>query len=255
VRSGTDPSVARRRAELTQSPSPGVLYDSLFPPRARRDLRFYLPLMSGNSVLDVGCGTGALLHMAREAGHSGQLVGLDPDEGMLGRARMRGDIDWLLGDLSTVGFEREFDLVVMTGHAFQELLTDEEVKRALGSVASALVPGGRLAFETRNPAARGWERWRPENGRDFVVDGVPYRWETELVSTVDSDVVRYRESFTTPRWAVPRETLRQLHFVGADKLDLMLARAGFVIEERYGDWDRSSFTAASPEIITLASSL
>ena len=33
----------------------------------------------------------------------------------------------------------------------------------------------------------------------------------------------------------------------------MLADTGFVIDERYGFWDRSLFTAASPEIITIAS--
>ena len=55
---------------------------------AGEDYRFYLPLiMSAEGVLDVGCGTGALLHWARETGHTGRLVGLDPAEGMLDVAR------------------------------------------------------------------------------------------------------------------------------------------------------------------------
>ena len=45
---------------------------------------------------------------------------------MLQQARKRSDIDWILGDLSTVAWDREFDLVVMTGHAFQVLLGDDE---------------------------------------------------------------------------------------------------------------------------------
>ena len=55
-------------------------------------------------------------------------------------------------------WEQEFDLVVMSGHAFQVLLGDDEIRSALAAVRAALVPGGRFAFETRNPPARTWER-------------------------------------------------------------------------------------------------
>src|SRR4051794_8087512 len=73
-----------------------ALYDAFC--EGRPDFEFYLPLvMSAKSVLDVGCGTGALLHAAREAGHVGRLCGLDPAEGMLQQARRRSDIEWMLG--------------------------------------------------------------------------------------------------------------------------------------------------------------
>jgi SAM-dependent methyltransferase len=49
---------------------------------------FYLSfVMDAPSVLDVGCGTGRLLHRAREAGHTGRLCGVDPDVAALERAR------------------------------------------------------------------------------------------------------------------------------------------------------------------------
>jgi hypothetical protein len=45
------------------------LYDAFCPREQRDDFRFYFPLvMSAHAVLDVGSGTGALLHWAREAG-------------------------------------------------------------------------------------------------------------------------------------------------------------------------------------------
>src|ERR671925_1889453 len=121
-----------------------ALYDAFCPPPARRDdFAFYLPLvMSARAVLDVGCGTGALLHAAREAGHTGRLCGLDPADGMLRQARRRSDIEWVLGDLGDVAWDQEFDLVVMTGHAFQVLLEDDEIRAALGAVRSALIHGG-----------------------------------------------------------------------------------------------------------------
>lgn len=75
-------------------------YDTFYPPERRRDFRFYLPyIMRAEAVLDVGCGTGALLKLARQGGHTGRLVGLDPGPGMLSVARRRSDIEWVHGDL------------------------------------------------------------------------------------------------------------------------------------------------------------
>ncbi len=140
---------------------------------------FYLDLvMDARSVLDVGCGTGKLQRVARERGHTGRLVGLDPADAMLevGR-RDRDDVEWTLGDLvhgpydGEAGgpYEAEFDLVVMTGHAFQVFLTDDGLREFLAAVRRALTEDGRFVFETRNPAARGWEAWTPERVR--TVDG------------------------------------------------------------------------------------
>jgi len=141
-----------------------ALYDAFCPPPTQRDdFAFYLTLvMSARVVLDVGCGTGALLRLARESGHTGRLCGLDPASGMLNQARARPDIAWVLGDLSSVSWERAFDLVVMTGHAFQEFGEDNEIRAALAATRSALTDGGHVAFETRNPVVRAWEHYHPE---------------------------------------------------------------------------------------------
>lgn len=49
---------------------------------------FYLSLaMAAPSVLDVGCGTGGMLHRARALGHPGRLLGVDPDGAALAVAR------------------------------------------------------------------------------------------------------------------------------------------------------------------------
>ena len=51
------------------------IHTSFGNPRPKKDLPM---ILAAESVLDVGCGTGALLHWARESGHGGRLVGLDP---------------------------------------------------------------------------------------------------------------------------------------------------------------------------------
>ena len=108
--------------------------------------------MSVDLVLDVGCCTGAFLSLSHDRGHQGRLVGLDPATGMLDQARKQQGVEWLQGDINTVRFDSQFDLIVMSGHAFQVLVGDEEIRVAMAAVHDALTDGGRFAFETRNPA-------------------------------------------------------------------------------------------------------
>lgn len=232
-----------------------ALYDAFCPPPTQRDdFNFYLPLiMSARAVLDVGCGTGALLHWARESGHTGRLCGLDPASGMLNQARGRSDIEWVLGDLSSVGWDRAFDLVVMTGHAFQEFVEADEIRAALAAIRSALIDGGRFAFETRNPLVRAWERWATDYTAEVTdASGVMVRCEYQVETPVEGGVVRSISTYTSPGWDGPRVSRGTLRFLDADALSAFLAEAGLAIEEQFGDWTRRPRTDSSPEIITIA---
>jgi SAM-dependent methyltransferase len=215
---------------------------------------FYLALvMDAAAVLDVGCGTGALLHRARQAGHAGRLCGLDPDTAMLGVARRRRtDIEWVAGTAASMAFDGEFDLAIMTGHAFQVLVGDDEVRASLTAIRRALVDGGRFVFETRNPVARAWERWNPHNAMDVVdPSGRPVRIWHE-VESVAGDVVTFTETTSDPDGAPLRVDRASLRFLDVDTLAGFLADAGFEVDAQYGGWLREPLEPASPEIITVA---
>ena len=231
-----------------------ALYDAMSPRRRRADFDFYMPLvMAAASVLDVGCGTGALLHEARAAGHQGRLVGLDPAAGMLAQARKRTDVEWVLGDLSSVGLDAAFDLVVMTGHAFQVLVEDAALRAALAAVHRALTASGRFAFETRNPPARAWEQWTDAHPFTFAdASGTKVQMVRQVTSPFDGRTVSFSHTFTRADWDQPRVSHSTLRFLDASSLASFLAEAGFVIEEQFGDWDRSPLANASPEIIVIA---
>ncbi|TXS53299.1 class I SAM-dependent methyltransferase [Streptomyces sp. uw30] len=230
-----------------------ALYDILNPWGPGDD--FYLGFVRGaGAVLDVGCGTGQLLRRARDDGHRGRLVGLDPAAAMLVQARQcADDVEWVLGDLRTRDWADEFDLVVMTGHAFQVLLCDEELRAALEAVRGALRPGGRFVFETRNPKARAWEGWTPERVRE-VTDpaGSAVRVWHEVERPVLGDRVTFTETFDSDTWPRPRVSRTTLRFLGPDTVNRFLHTAGFTVVEQYGDWERGALTPAASEIITVA---
>jgi SAM-dependent methyltransferase len=212
---------------------------------------FYYGLVcAATDVLDVGCGTGRLLTRARRDGHRGRLVGLDPGAGMLAVARDEPGVEWVSGVLAPGAYDAEFDLVTMTGHAFQELRTDDQVRAVLAGMRDAVRPGGRVAFETRNPHARQWETWH-----DATFD-VTYRDATVRISyqvlAVDHDLVTFTETTDGGGWhrQVDHGTLR---FLSQPQLHQFLTETGLIVDAYYGDWHRNPVTDTTPEIIVIAS--
>ncbi|WP_371502233.1 class I SAM-dependent methyltransferase [Kitasatospora sp. NBC_00374] len=232
-----------------------ALYDLLNPwdpARHPGDAFHHALVMAADSVLDVGCGTGGMLHRAREAGHRGRLVGLDPDRAALDRARRRTDVEWVAGAACDAAWEREFDLATMVSHAFQCLVGDDEVRASLTAVRAALRDGGRFAFETRHPQVRAWEAWNASNAAE-VVDacGRTLRIRHHVESVV-GDVVTFTETTCDPVGTVLRSDRTRLRFLDVPTLDAFLTEAGFAVEARYGDWHHGPVTGTSREIVTIA---
>jgi SAM-dependent methyltransferase len=228
---------------------PAAWYDVLNPWGPTDE--FYLGLvMSAERVLDVGCGTGRLLHRARDAGHTGRLRGLDPDPAMLEQARVHADIEWVLGDAASAAWEGEFDLAVMASHAFQVFIEDDELRESLRAIRAALIEGGRFAFETRHPQARAWEEWNTWfETRNPDGDVVKVGYEQQAVT---GDVVRLTESLSGQWWDRPQVSHGALRFLDPDALAGFLHEAGLAVEQQFGDWDMGPLTNASEEIITIA---
>jgi SAM-dependent methyltransferase len=218
---------------------------------------FYLShVMAAEAVLDVGCGTGAILHRAREQEHTGRLCGIDPDRSSLSRARTRQDVEWVEGkavDIARRGeWQGGFDLAFIAGNAFQVFVTDDELRDSLAAIRWALGSGGRFVFGTRNPAARAWENWTPENAAEVVDhNGRELRVEHRIESVADG-VVTMTETTATRDGRPLRVDRGVLRFTPPEEIDRFLAGAGFEVAERYGDWQQGPLTGASGEIITVA---
>ncbi|WP_369391664.1 trans-aconitate 2-methyltransferase [Streptomyces sp. CG1] len=231
-----------------------ALYDTLNPWGPGDD--FYLGLVrEARSVLDIGCGTGRLLRRARAEGHQGRLMGLDPAPAMLVQARRaQPDVEWVLGDMRARLWDGEFDLVVMTGHAFQELVGDEEIRGCLRAARAALGVNGRFVFETRNPAARAWERWTPDRVYEVIdADGTSVRvWHEVQGDGLSGGRVRFTETYEGDGWDAPRVSSSVLRFLDNDALRGFLSGAGLSVVAQYGDWRRGPLTPAGPEIVTVA---
>lgn len=229
------------------------LYDRANP--RGPDADFYLHLaaaLDAHTIVDLGCGTGLL---TRELA-SGQrrVLGVDPAPAMLATARRQPGaerVQWIEGDSSALG-GIVADLVLMTGNVAQVFLEESDWIATLRAIASALRPGGCLAFESRNPAARAWEQWN--RAATYTISASPSgpvaEW-LELVS-VGAGRVRFQghNVFLATGEALVVDS--ELRFRRLDEQEAALAQAGLGVEQVFGDWDRRPYAASSRLMIIVA---
>ena len=203
-------------------------------------------------IVDVGCGTGLITCELARQGH--RVIGVDPAPQMLRVARQRpyGDrVRWIEGGTSRLGTP-DADLAIMTGHVAQFFLSDESWHAALAALHAALRPGGRLAFESRNPAAREWESWS-HDARQAADDPVVGRVETWCeVHDVRDGIVSCTNHYAFASTGEELVSPNRLRFRSEDELAESLADTGFTVERVHGDWDRRPASPTAGELIVVA---
>lgn len=212
------------------------------------DREFYLSLAGDKPqhILDVGCGTGIICHAYAALGH--HVTGLDPAESMLivAKANPLGDkITWVNASVQEFNSEQKFDLIIMTGHALQCLLTTQELQSCLQTMAQHIARDGQIVFETRNPNIDWKSKWHNTGFNDG---------SGENKAQVNREVTGYTNnsmSFTT-KYHFSDETLQsdsELRFWAPTEVSRAAGNAGLKVKTIFGDWDRSPFDPHTSEEI------
>ncbi|MCD7441215.1 class I SAM-dependent methyltransferase [Streptomyces lincolnensis] len=234
-------------------PRLAAIYDELDPDR--RDLDAYVRMteeFGARRVLDIGCGTGVFAHLLADRGV--EVVGVDPARASLdvARAKPGGErVRWIRGDATALPPLR-VGLATMTANAAQQITGPEAWRQTLRRAYDALRPGGRLVFETRDPARRAWEEWNREMSYAVteIVDVGPVETWVEVIE-VDGPLVTFRWTYT---FASDGRTLTSdstLRFRERREVETELLAQGYVVEDVRDAPDRPGkefvFVARRPE--------
>ena len=113
------------------------------------EIDFYREMVAkpeGGAVLEIACGTGRVA--IRLAQDGVEVVGLDLSPAMLEVAREKSagmsNMRWVQGDMRSFELGEAFDLVIIPGHAFQNIITPEDQVACLACIKRHLNPGGTL---------------------------------------------------------------------------------------------------------------
>jgi SAM-dependent methyltransferase len=243
-------------------PAESHLYDSAYAilREPSGDASFYRALAreAQGPVLELGCGSGRVL---LPIGRDGiECMGLDASREMLERFREKGppsNLTLVEGRMENFDLRpRRFRLVYSAFRAFQHLLDVEDQLACLAAVHRHLMPGGRFAFDVFSPRL---DR--------IALESEPEAEDVRFADPSGEEVVRFvslRRDRATQRQVVtfryerrPREgggpesvvAESSMRWFFRYEVEHLLARAGFGIENLYGNFDRTSYTSQSPEMI------
>jgi SAM-dependent methyltransferase len=223
--------------------------------------------VNGATLLELACGTGRVAIRLAQQGVN--VVGLDLSPKMLAVARQKstelGSIRWVQGDMRAFELGEKFELVIIPGHAFQNLNTPEDQVACLESIKRHLSPTGNLVIHldhqdiswlgdlVREKGGRfePAEQFRhPKTGRQIHTSRA---WsyepasQTAICQTVWEEIDEKGQ--VLDHWQT--DPIR-LHCVFRFEMEHLLGRVGYVVVALYGDFYRNGLHDKSSEMIWVA---
>lgn len=220
---------------------------------------------SGDSALELGCGTGRVMIPLAATGC--QVAGVDNSPGLLALARRKGEqagvttrLHFAQADLRSFALpRRDFDFAYCVSNTLMHLTSQSDQLAALHNTQRHLRPGGRLLLDLFSPdiphltAIAGVQeladQWQDEERGATVLKWVVRR--VDVARQLQETTFIYESVFGDGRSqkAVLPFTLR---FLWPSEGELLLEKAGFRVEEVWGDLDGNEYTSDSERLLFLA---
>ena len=206
------------------------------------DVDFYVSLAAEaeGPVVELAVGNGRVaVPVAERTGR--RVIGIDSSPAMLEAARARAqaagvDLELRHGDMRQFALDEPTDLVICPFRSLLHLPTWADRRQVFERAASALVPGGRFAWNAFafDPvvAAQHAGEWRDQNGIRHRVDHVPADSRIEVTIADRGTIV--------------------LHWVTRSEWEGLVDVAGLEVEALYGWFDRRPFDDESRELVWIA---
>jgi SAM-dependent methyltransferase len=262
---------------MTQTPindeyeSVAELYDEVTPYASRPDVPFFVEMAkeSGGPVLELGAGTGRVLIPTARAGIP--ITGLDMSVRMLGVCQKKlaaelpetqAKVTLIEGDMRSFELPGAFRLVTMPFRPFQHLLTVEDQLACLHCIHRHLAEAGRVVVDVFNPMLEALvkdnlgQELEPEP--EFTMpDGRRVIRKHKIAARNFFDQVQQIELIYYVTYPDGRQDrLLQsfpMRYFFRYEMEHLLARAGFVVENLYADYERHPYGTLYPgELIFVA---
>ena len=184
-----------------------------------------MPVEAGETVLDLGCGSGYAARALRDAKNAGRAYGLDASPEMVTNARSYTDdpeIGYLIGDFDSLPFETDSIDHVFTMEAFYYASDPHNTLRELSRV---IRPGGTfycaVNYFEESVHTHKWQenisiemtRWDYEQYREAFRDAGLYVAEQDTIPDRETEIPPTDE-FPTDEWETRAEMVERYREYG-----------------------------------------
>ena len=176
------------------------------------------------------------------------VTGIDLSAAMVARLREKIPADELpavVGDMATTRVAGEFSLVFLGFNSIANLREQSEQVACFRNAARHLAPGGHFVIELFVPPLR---RLLPGETTTLFAAGEDHVGFDVLDVVTQTGTSHH--FLRRPDGAIRHQSI-QFRYLWPSECDLMAQLAGLELVARYGDWDRSGFTADSVKHISV----
>ena len=206
---------------------------------------FLAALAGDGRALELGIGTGRIALPL--AGRGVEVHGIDLSQAMVARLREKlgGEaIPVAIGDFATTRVDGAFSLAYLVFNTINNLTTQDAQVACFRNASAHLEPGGCFVIEVMLPDLQRLPAG--ETIRPFTVTST--RLGFDEYDIVGQGLTSHHYSVTDGKLRVNAIPFR---YVWPAELDLMAQLAGMTLRERWSDWKREPFTAASTKHVSV----
>jgi SAM-dependent methyltransferase len=231
----------------------GGHYDQLII-NGSEDLPFWINQANqyGDPILELACGTGRITITLAQAGFS--MTGIDNAEGMLREARRKSaeagvEVDWVIADMRGFDLSKAFSLIILPANTLCHLLDLSDFETCMTNVRKHLAPNGRfvidvfvpkMEFLINKPDERyPFSEYDDPDGSGRIVVTESYIYES------DTQIKRLKTYHLIPGEGAEIEGELNMRMYFPQELDALLKYNGFVLECKYGSYNRTDFDTMS----------
>ena len=206
----------------------------------------------GDPVLELACGTGRVANTLALEGV--RVTGIDNSDTVLSEARRKSasqgiDVEWVQADVRHFELGTTYSLIIFPFRSIAAILTAKDLEACLSCVKKHLKADGRFIIDAFNPDLEVL-RHSPEERYPFAEYPDPQGNGTIVVTRSNdydaaSQINRMKLFFKLPSQTeeVIEELNLRMYF--PQELDALLEYNGFVIEDKFGDYEETPFASSA----------